>query len=205
VLEELYHEFELGDKLKAEFSSFLAAYQQTNLLFWSKYYKKEIDKKYLRNNRFNETFKIFGYNNYNENLVITEHYLNRAPHGIFLKEGCIEILEYLKNKYTLHVITNGFREIQGIKIDGCGLRQFFSNVIISEEHELTKPDEKIFRLAEKLAATTAADCVMIGDSYESDIIGAVNAGWDAVYFTDDNLAGYDGKLISNLLELREHF
>lgn len=206
VLEQLFEEYSLGKKLNTDFQSFHSVYKRVNLGLWSKYYKREIDKKHLRNSRFLESFREFNYRDEGENLVITEHYMNRAPHGRHLKEGCHETLLYLQEKnYKLHIITNGFAEIQDIKIDGCGLREYFSHIIVSENHQLTKPDERIFRLAEELAGTSRTDCVMIGDNMESDIQGALNAGWEAIYLSHQNEEGYKGRTIRRLEELRLMF
>jgi putative hydrolase of the HAD superfamily len=205
VLKDLFREFELADKLKTDFDAFYTKYKVVNQDLWKQYYQKQIDKNYLRNHRFNQTFKLFAYDNYDENLLLTEEYLYRSPQGTALKEGCIETLDYLKQQYTLHIITNGFKEVQGIKLDGCGLRPYFSNIIVSEEHELTKPDEKIFRLAESFANTSQQHCVMIGDNYESDIAGALNAGWDAIYFSEKNEMNFEGNLITRLQDLKAMF
>jgi putative hydrolase of the HAD superfamily len=205
VLIELFYEYRLAEKLNAELNEFLAAYKKTNLLFWAQYHKRQIDKQYLRNNRFNETFKLFGYENYSENLKITEDYLNRAPHGKSLKEDCVETLEYLKENYQLHIITNGFREVFALKMKACGIQRYFDQIIISEEHNAIKPDEKIFRLAELFAKTNAKECVMIGDSFESDIQGALNAGWEAIYLTEEETIRSDIKSISRLKELTKIF
>jgi putative hydrolase of the HAD superfamily len=205
VLEALFFEFELDVKLKTDFKNFYATYKTINQGLWSQYYKKQIDKTFLRNNRFNETFKEFGYDNYAENLRVTEQYLHRSPQGRHLKEGCRDILDYLKENYTLHIITNGFMEVQHIKIDGCRLRDYFSQIVISEEHGFTKPDVEIFRLAEAFACAPAEDCVMIGDNYESDIEGALNAGWEAVYFSEENRTGHKGYFIKRLEELKKIF
>ncbi|PBQ32635.1 noncanonical pyrimidine nucleotidase, YjjG family [Sphingobacteriaceae bacterium] len=205
VLEELYQEYELESKLKANLPDFLAAYKKTNLNFWSLYTKREIDKQFLRNHRFNETFKIFGYDNYDENLLITDQYLKRAPQGSCVKEGCVETLEYLRQNYKLHIITNGFKEVFGIKMNACGIRNYFDQIIISEEHALVKPDEKIFRLAEHFAGAKKDDCVMIGDSLESDIEGALNAGWEAIYLAEDEMHGFKGRSILRLEELKNIF
>src|SRR5437868_6888407 len=86
VLKDLFVEFSLSDKLRTDFDSFFKAYKAINLGLWAKYYKKQIDKQFLRDHRFNLTFKEFTYDNYAENLLITEQYLNRAPKGTFLKE-----------------------------------------------------------------------------------------------------------------------
>jgi len=205
VLHELFYEFDLTSKLHVNIDEFLSGYRKTNQAFWSLYYKGQIDKPYLRNHRFNETFKLYGYDNYEENLLITEQYLNRAPHGTSLKEGCIETLDYLKQNYKLHIITNGFKEVFAIKMNACGIREYFEHIIVSEEHELVKPDKKIFRMAESFAGAKTDECVMIGDSLESDIEGALNAGWDAVFLTENSDHGYVGKTISRLEELKTLF
>jgi putative hydrolase of the HAD superfamily len=205
VLEQLFLEFDLADKLKTDFSTFHSTYKKTNLQLWIEYSKKEINKEYLRNHRFNLAFKQFNYDNYNENLVITEHYLERGPKGKHLKDGCIDTLEYLNKNYHLHIITNGFKEVQAIKIDGCGLRDYFKNIIISEEHNLSKPEEKIFRLAETFADAKTEECVMIGDNFESDIVGALNAGWEAIYYTEQKPESYSGRHILNLADLKKLF
>ncbi len=205
VLEQLFAEFDLTGKLKTDFVTFHSTYKKTNSQLWLQYAKKEIDKNYLRNHRFNLVFKQFDYDNYDENLIITDHYLNRAPKGTHLKAGCIEVLDYLKQNYQLHIITNGFKEIQHIKIDGAGLRNYFANIIISEEHDLTKPDERIFRLAEKFACAKKEECIMIGDNFTSDVEGALNAGWEAIYFPAVPDKKYTGKLINDLSELKTIF
>lgn len=205
VLEQLFLEFDLTGKLKTDFENFHTTYKRTNTELWLQYAKKEIDKQYLRNHRFNIVFKQFDYDNYDENLIITDHYLNRAPKGKHLKQHCIDVLEYLKQNYQLHIITNGFKEIQQIKIDGSGLRNYFSNIIISEEHNLTKPDEKIFRLAETLSGAKKEECIMIGDNFTSDVEGALNAGWEAIYFPLEKDEKYTGRSISSLNDLKAMF
>lgn len=205
VLNALFFEYQLGDKLKADLPQFLETYKKINLDFWSRYTKRLIDKEHIRNYRFHETFKSFGYDNYEENLLIRDEYLGRAPYGSCLKEGCIETLDYLKQNYQLHIITNGFKEIFAIKMNACGIRNYFDQIIISEEHQLVKPDEKIFRLAETFTNSKAEDCVMIGDSLESDVEGALNAGWEAIYLAENPSHGFDGKTILRLDELKNFF
>lgn len=203
VLEQLFEEFALAPKLNTDVHSFLKAYKEKNLALWKLYYQKAIDKQFLRNHRFNETFKLFGYDNYDENLRVTEAYLERSPKGTHLKPGCREVLDYLQPKYKLHIITNGFREVQSIKMDGSGIRHYFTNIIISEEYQLTKPDVQIFRLAESLAGATPEQCLMIGDNFDSDITGAHNANWQSIYFNEHKPEGYTGIHISGLAELQQ--
>jgi putative hydrolase of the HAD superfamily len=183
VMVKLYAEHDLEKKLNAPFEDFKKAYIKLNKEFWKKYNHGIIDKQHLRNHRFNETFKLFNYDNYEENLIITDKYLKQAPYGKHLVNGCHEVLEHLQKKYPLHIITNGFSEIQDIKLDGSGLRKYFSQIIISETHGINKPNEGIFRIAENLAGASKEECLMIGDSFESDIEGAENAGWKSIHFS----------------------
>lgn len=200
VLVQLYSEYGLRDKLKVPYEEFHKAYVKMNRRFWQQYNSGEIDKQHLRNHRFNETFKLFSYDNYEENLEITDHYLKRAPHGTLLVEGCHDVLAHLRKKYTLHIITNGFREVQDVKLDGADLRKYFSQVIISEVHGVNKPNEGIFRIAENLSGAGKQECLMIGDNYESDIMGAANAGWKSIHFSSEKARG-SGHTITHLSQL----
>jgi putative hydrolase of the HAD superfamily len=202
VLVDLFREFSLDEKLHCDFDTFHHTYKKENQTLWSLYYRKEIDKLYLRNHRFNRAFNLFGYDNYEENLRISEQYLLRSPHGTVLKENCVPVLRYLQHHYHLHIITNGFKEVQDIKLKASGIQTFFHQVIISEEHGLTKPDPAIFRLAEKLTQAEPNQCVMIGDNLESDIAGAKNAGWDAIFFHENSSQAFNGHHIKNLIELK---
>ncbi|HOZ88448.1 MAG TPA: YjjG family noncanonical pyrimidine nucleotidase [Bacteroidia bacterium] len=204
VLQELFLEFALEEKIKTDFSEFFSVYKTINHGLWADYRNKQIDKEFLRNNRFDLAFRAFDHHNRSESLQLNEQYLLRAPKGKLLKEGCLDVLQYLQKKYTLHIITNGFKEVQQVKIDGTGLRQFFSHIIISEEHGSTKPDKKIFTLAETLAGATKEDCVMIGDNFECDILGAADAGWESIYFSE-TAHDFKGNAIGSLQELKNFF
>jgi putative hydrolase of the HAD superfamily len=202
VLRQLFDEFLLAQNLHCDFDVFYQRYKIENKNLWSLYYQKKIDKHFLRNHRFNTVFKLFGHDDYEENLLVTEQYLKRSPNGTVLKDNCVVVLDYLKQHYHLHIITNGFKEVQDIKLKASGIQSYFNHVIISEEHNLTKPDERIFRLAENLASTSKQHCVMIGDNLESDIAGALNAGWDAIHYSEQKDPNYNGLHVSNLLELK---
>jgi putative hydrolase of the HAD superfamily len=84
------------------------------------------------------------------------------------------------------------------------LRQFFNHIIISEEHGFVKPEEGIFRLAENLSGAKQADCIMIGDNLDSDIAGAVNAGWQAIHFSESGDSSHNLQ-VKNLSELLRIF
>lgn len=118
----------------------------------------------------------------------------------------MEMLEDLSAKHQLHIITNGFKEIQHIKIDNSGLRPYLKEIIISEEHGLTKPHVEIFRLAEAKTGAQKEECVMIGDNWVSDIEGAIGAGWKAVFYKLNEHALFehrDLRTIEHLSELQK--
>lgn len=119
----------------------------------------------------------------------------------------MDILLHLKDKYQLHIITNGFKEVQHIKLDCTNLKPFFNHVIISEEHGFNKPDIKIFNLAQQLTQAQKHECVMIGDNYDADILGALNADWRAIYLSNnkaDNIH-QNFQQIEKLIELKNIF
>ncbi|MCU0359479.1 MAG: YjjG family noncanonical pyrimidine nucleotidase [Bacteroidia bacterium] len=205
VLRELFAEYALNEKLRCGVKEFLEEYKRVNLLFWSLYGKGKLDKIALREQRFQETFKRFNYESKEDGDALTQTYLARAPKGRQLKQGCLETLSYLKRNYTLHIITNGFKEVQGIKIDSGGLRNFFDCIIVTEEHGFNKPDERIFRVAEQLTGAQTKDCVMIGDHLENDVYGAKNAGWDAIHLDNEGTAEFNGVCIRELPELKNWF
>ena len=93
----------------------------------------------------------------------------------------------------------------GLEDIDSALMYYFKNIIISEEHNLSKPEEKIFRLAESFADAKTEECVMIGDNFESDILGALNAGWEAIYFAEEKPESYSGRHILNLTDLKNLF
>lgn len=201
VLRQLFEEFDLSIKLQVSVEDFLDTYKKINLSLWSRLYKREIDKQFLRDHRFAEVFRQFDYENFEENLTISQQYLSRAPHGSALKPGCIEMLEDLRDRYELHIITNGFMETQHLKMKACGLAPYFKHFIISEEHGFVKPELGIFRKAEQLSGAGAENCLMVGDSYESDIVGAITAGWEAIHFCSKDTMQHHRR-VHHLSEIR---
>jgi putative hydrolase of the HAD superfamily len=115
-------------------------------------------------------------------------YVKLCPTKTNLFPDAHETLQYLSSKYTLHLISNGFQESTVIKINGTDIGKYFQNVIISEVVGVNKPDRAIFEHAIKLAGATIPASLMIGDSLEADIYGAINIGMDAIFFNPNGLA-----------------
>ena len=150
------------------------------------YRKKEVGKKELIKRRFNDTFLELGISGV-DSEQINAFYLNEMPKQKRLYKGVVEILEYLKSKhYKLFIITNGFREVQHKKLENSELMQFFDKVFTSEEVKTPKPGREIFEYAIKSANAKKANSIMIGDDWNTDVIGANSFGIDAVFFANSS-------------------
>lgn len=203
VLKQLYADLNLASKLSSDFEDFHHFYKKKNDELWLLYYKKQIEKSELRYRRFHDSFLNFGLDDIELSKYLSEEYVRISPYSKALKPGAIDVLELLVKKHSLHIITNGFKEVQNIKIDNSGLRHYFKEIIISEEHGLTKPNIEIFQLAEQRAQATKEECIMIGDNWVSDIEGALGAGWKAVFYKVNERALFEHKNLKEIDHLSE--
>lgn len=180
----LFLEYGFDTTFNTDFNTFIAMYEDINHELWRLYALKQVSKEELRYLRFHKTFLHFGYDRVEVAKAWADEYLAISPYKTHLIDGSLEVLNYLKEKnYVLHIITNGFREVQHIKLSQSGLKDFFRHIIISEDHGVNKPDIKIFELAQTLSGAEQPECIMIGDNYDADILGALNANWKAVYLS----------------------
>lgn len=203
VLKQLYADLNLASKLSTDFEDFHRFYKRKNDELWLMYYKKQIVKSELRYRRFFDSFLNFGLDDVELSKHLSEEYVRISPYSKALKPGAIDVLESLSKKHNLHIITNGFREVQNIKIDNSGLSPYFKEIIISEEHGLTKPNIEIFRLAEQRANAGKEECIMIGDNWVSDIEGALGAGWKAVFYKVNERALFEHKNLDVIEHLNQ--
>jgi putative hydrolase of the HAD superfamily len=169
------------------FDAFFDIYAKRNIELWESYAKKEITKEFLMVERFSYSLLQMGVDNLELATAIGDEYLDRLPLQKALMPHAIEILEYLQSKYKLTIISNGFVEVQYRKIKSSNIGQYFSHIVLSEAANALKPDRKIFDYAMELNGAAASECIMIGDSYAADIVGAQNAGIDQVYFNTKEL------------------
>ena len=105
-----------------------------------------------------------------------------SPRIVRLVPGTIELLDYLKPKYHLHLITNGFQEVQHTKLSGSGMEPYFETLTVSEEVGVKKPNPEIFHYALRKANATVEESIVIGDEMAVDIDGARSAGIDQIFF-----------------------
>ena len=124
----------------------------------------------------------------------------KLPKFNYLIEGALEVLEYLKPKYKLFVLTNGFKNIQANKLNNSGINTYFSQVFDSESIGVKKPDPIIFKYALKNTNSKAKDSLMVGDSLEADIMGALSVGMKAIHYANFREKKHDRCLIINKLK-----
>ncbi|KEO73098.1 YjjG family noncanonical pyrimidine nucleotidase [Anditalea andensis] len=165
---------------------FYDAFIKVNYGLWGLYNKGEIDKINLRKERFKRIFEHLGADGLSVPIDMEEDFMNRTSSKKHLFPYSVEILAYLQKKYNLHIITNGFNESQALKMASSGLHPYFGLVITSETIGYKKPDKRIFEYAMSQLGTTADNCIMIGDSLQSDILGAQRVNMDQIFFNPEN-------------------
>lgn len=181
AMEQTLIQNELLPKISS-FDAYFEVYEQINQLLWNDYHSKKITKQKLIVERFSRSMQAFGIHDYDWN-ELNSLYLENMALQTQLFPGTKETLSTLKSKgYQMHIITNGFREVQYSKLTNCGLAGFFTKVFISEEIQTTKPHRRIFEHALKSTNASKKRSIMIGDSWETDIIGALEFGMDQVMF-----------------------
>ena len=200
ALQDMYEKYNLSEYF-ASFEEFFLLYKPHNIELWDKYGKDLVTKEYLSFDRFffplmhgsrvGERLKVKGERQEVAALAeqLSEDFLNMTTARFSLLEGAEELVRYLAAKYSLTVVTNGFVEVQYEKFDKSGLRDCFSHIVLSEEVGCQKPNPRIFEEALRMNGLQAEEVVMIGDSWSSDIQGAINAGIDQIWIRKNKEQG----------------
>ena len=182
ALRILYSELELGNHMR-DFETFLNSYKKINARLWNSYGAGKISKELLRVKRFEDTLKSFQINDGKLAHQLADGYVATSPHQTNIFPNTHETLRTLKNDgYELHVITNGFKEIQAIKLENCSLRDYFDIIVCSEEVGKNKPAPEVFHHSMELAGAQPHESVMIGDDLKVDVFGAERAGMMGILF-----------------------
>ena len=196
---------ELFAKVNRE--DFLRTYDKNNTILWKQMADGEVSPAELKILRFKMTFEELSLTPI-DYPMFSEKYLTIYLEQAFVVSNAVEILDYLKPKYSLGILSNGFPKVQESKLSRLNMQSYFEYKIYSEDIGVAKPYPGIFSEAERKANSKPFETVYIGDSYENDIVGAKNFGWQAIFFNpkktseNNSLADFE---ISDLKEIKNIF
>ena len=185
---------------------FIQVYEPINFNYWKLYRENRISKEELRRKRFSDVFVRFDIHYDKAYLdILATTYIDELPKDNHLLEGVMDLLHYLSERYILHIITNGFHEVQHKKLQNSGITNFFQTVTTSEEVGLKKPHPVIFQKALEKAMAKANESLMVGDTFEADILGAEGVGMHTIYFNyrEEEIPSRYLK-VDRLLEMKFH-
>jgi YjjG family noncanonical pyrimidine nucleotidase len=187
-------------------AAFIEVYIPINQACWKLYQYDKISHVELRYNRLKHSFDALNYAVSDAEIErIAQEYIELLPDNNHLFDGAFEVLDYLSTKYKLHIITNGFAEVQSRKIKNSNIENYFKTITNSEMAGVKKPNPIIFEYALDLANAKKESSIMIGDCLEADVQGALNAGLDAIFFNEKNIeVDQNIKQIDHLLKLKQH-
>jgi YjjG family noncanonical pyrimidine nucleotidase len=187
-------------------AAFIEVYIPINQACWKLYQYDKISHTELRYNRLKHSFDALNYAVSDAEIErIAQEYIELLPDSNHLFDGAFEVLDYLSTKYKLHIITNGFAEVQSRKIKNSNIGDYFQTITNSEMAGVKKPNPVIFEYALDLAKAKKESSIMIGDCLEADVQGALNAGLDAIFFNEKNIeVDQNIKQIDHLLKLKQH-
>ena len=193
-------------KIRLELESFISEYEPINLHYWKQFREELITKQEMRRGRLMDTFDLFKISLPIQEIDhLANTYIEELPGNNHLFDNTFEILDYLESKYRLHIITNGFEEVQHLKLRNSGIQKYFSTVTTSEDAKCKKPNPQIFEIALKKASVLSKASIMIGDSMEADIVGARNAGMHTLFFNyKSEVVTPCYTSINTLLEIKNH-
>ncbi len=196
-----------NNNIKVDVPLFLKVYHPINRKYWELYRENKVSKSHLRFYRLSDTFNELNVE-VSEKLIrkLSVDYINHLSDFNYLIPNAITILEKFRSNYNMHIITNGFKEVQKKKLKKSGLLKYFKTITISEDVGFKKPSKEIFFHAITKASAQIEKSVMIGDNFNADIIGAKRMGIKAIYYnfhktSEQQLEGVIK--INDLLELED--
>ncbi|WP_439153027.1 YjjG family noncanonical pyrimidine nucleotidase [Winogradskyella sp.] len=193
------------NNIEIQLDTFLEVYEPINLKYWKLYREERVTKPALRYGRLREAFdavKIRVQDDMINHLAIA--YIDHLTTFNHLFDGTEQILSYLREKYELHIITNGFEEAQERKMINANIKHYFKSVTNSEMVGVKKPNPKIFNFALESAKARPEESIMIGDSLEADIEGAAQIGMDTIHFDYKDSHKHNFKRVTHLKALENH-
>lgn len=181
TFEEMYHKYDYG-RFFHSFQHFYTLYQHRNAELWEEYGKGLVSKDELNRQRFLYPLEAVGVQDVALAAAFSANFFSVILTKSKLMPHAYEVLEYLHGKYNLYILSNGFQELQCHKMRSAGIDHFFKKVILSDDIGILKPWPEIFHFALSATQSEVSDSLMIGDSWENDVMGAKGVGMRQVFY-----------------------
>ena len=186
TLTELHGQYRLEDH-GMDLPRFLSTFKKINTGLWNLYDTGQIKQDVIRLQRFHRVFQEFNVNEYDLSVQFSIDYVGQSPKKKNLLPHAKEVLDYLKPNYPLHIITNGFSEIQSTKLSSSEILHYFQSIVTSELAGHKKPSKEIFEYALQQNNLQPHQVIMVGDNLITDMGGAKNALLDTIYFNPEKI------------------
>ena len=187
TIRDLFITHRLHETVTADFDFFFEKYSFHNKRLWHRYNHGFIKQEELKWKRMWHALLEFKLGDEMLAKKLSAEYMEILPSKKALFPHTDEVLTYLTNKkYKLHLITNGFEQVQWRKLENAQIGRYFSTVITSETACCLKPNKEIFDFAIGKAGCCYNESIMIGDNLDADILGAMNAGMDTIFVNHIN-------------------
>ena len=191
TLADLYRQYELvAFNLFSELT-FIEKFRQVNTHLWDLYNRGKIDKMEIREKRFYTIFTDLGLMPGQIPSDFGEVYLQSCPKKSNIMPYAVEALDYLQGKYELYIITNGFNDVQEIKLTSANIKKYFKEIVTSESAGSKKPQREIFEYALNLSKAEVSKSIMVGDNLQTDIKGARDVNMDQIYYNPKDLSHHE--------------
>ena len=156
-------------------------YTRINNGLWERYERGEMSRDRVLVDRFTLMFEELGIDEKGETFE-NDFRVQLEKNPVWM-EGAEPLLQYLKPKYDLYIVTNGVASTQRSRLAATGLDSYVRDVFISDVIGAQKPTKAFFDYCFAHITPCRADEIMlIGDSLTADILGANRAGIDSCWF-----------------------
>jgi putative hydrolase of the HAD superfamily len=188
------------------FGQYMDIYSPHNLMLWGLYGEGKITKEELNKRRYSYPLECVGIHDQELADTFCKEALSRIPTKGPLMPGAIELLEYLRPKYRMFILSNGFKELQSRKMHAAGIDKYFDELILSEDIGVNKPNRELYDYALQKTGSTLEESIMIGDMFDTDIVGAANIGMEQMYYNPKEKKGHAFSPtyeVTHLLQIKE--
>ena len=202
TFEEMYNK-QNYNRFFHSFDHYFQLYEQRNLELWRDYADGRINKEELNRLRFRYPLQMVGADNPELAEAFGRDSLATIPTKSKLMPHAREVLDYLSSKYNLYVLSNGFKELQYHKMRSAGIDGYFKKVILSDDIGVLKPWPQIFHFALSATQSQLHESLMIGDSWDNDIVGAHQVGMHQVYYNVSGRTDFPFRPTYQIADLKE--